>query len=197
MPWLGVRVLVDGLRVRAHGLQRIAVQQRGGHAGLLGDLRPPLVLLSFRRVGGVLRFELFDAFGGLLASDSCESLNCCSSSAALLLSLARCSSNFAFQSTFAAAGSLPVSPVAGSPEPPSSAPESMKRRLLRNRRQCDMSCMMVLLMVDGAVSGIKTTRAGGVEWRVQDSNLRGVEQPIYSRPRSASLATRRRMVESK
>ena len=35
--------------------------------------------------------------------------------------------------------------VADDLQPPSSAPESMRRRLLRNRCQCGMSCMMVLL----------------------------------------------------
>ena len=58
--------LDDGGLLARDGLERVAVQQRGWHSGLLGDLRLPLVSLFLRLVGGVGGFEFLDAFGGLL-----------------------------------------------------------------------------------------------------------------------------------
>ena len=199
-----MRVLVDGLRVRGHGLERVAVQQRGGHAGLLGDLRLPLVLLSFRLVGGVGGFEFLDAFGGLLGFGQLRVLE-------LLQFLGGLAVVLGALLPFARVGALllelrlPVDVLAGVGRVSRCgvAGAAFVRAGIDETKVVAESVPVRHVVHDGSplwlmgpVPGVKTTRAGGVEWRVQDSNLRGVVQPIYSRPRSASLATRR-MVESR
>ena len=58
-------VVGERLAVGLHLFERGAVQQSDGHAGFLGNLRLPFVLLFLRLVSGVLGFKLLDAFGGL------------------------------------------------------------------------------------------------------------------------------------
>ena len=58
-------VVGERLAVGLHFFEGGAVEQCDGHAGFLGDLRLPSVLLFFRLVGGVLGFKLFDVLGCL------------------------------------------------------------------------------------------------------------------------------------